>query len=64
MEFQKQSEIMNMKEETMEETSAIQITTVHIQLTLTLVVDDMWSDEEEEAATDDVLNQVRPPTFW
>lgn len=40
MEFQKQSELMDLKEETIGD-----------------VMDDMWSDDEEEA-TDDVLNQV------
>jgi len=41
MEFQKQSEMMDMKEETIGET-----------------MDDMWSDDEEEAATDEVIGQV------
>jgi len=41
MEFQKQSEMMDMKEETIGET-----------------MDEMWSDDDEEAATDEVIGQV------
>jgi len=41
IEFQKQSEMMDMKEETIGET-----------------MDEMWSDDDEEAATDEVIGQV------
>jgi len=41
VEFQKQSEMMDMKEETIGDT-----------------MDEMWSDDDEEAATDEVINQV------
>src|SRR5690606_7631341 len=53
MEFERQSQIMDMKQEIIDDTSTFLFATV-----TNFLVEDMWDDEGEQEETDEIVNQV------
>jgi charged multivesicular body protein 2A len=56
MEFEKQSAIMDMKDEVIQDTSML--SAIDALIISNPLVEDLWDDEGEEEETDDIVNQV------